>query len=172
MKIVSRLTTAVLVGALCAGAAFAKDSSTRFLKNAAEGGLAEVSMSELAMRKTGNPKIKEFAETMVRDHAAVNTQALALVKKLGVTPQANPISASLSADAAAKLSQYAKLDGAAFDRAYVQNEIAYHRTVNGALEATLIPSAQNPELKGLLQTGLTLFRAHQQHAEHLAAAVK
>jgi putative membrane protein len=135
-------------------------------------GELDVAAGKQALAKSKNKAVREFAETMVRDHAAVNTQALALVKKLGVTPQANPISASLSADAAAKLSQYAKLDGAAFDRAYVQNEIAYHRTVNGALEATLIPTAQNPELKGLLQTGLTLFRAHQQHAEHLAAAVK
>jgi putative membrane protein len=61
-----------------------------------------------------------------------------------------------------------KLSGAAYDRAYVANEVAYHKTVNGALKDTLIPDSQNPELKSLLQTGLSLFTAHQQHAEHLA----
>src|SRR3546814_7059735 len=63
------------------------------------------------------------------------------------------------------------LDGAAFDKAYVQNEIAYHRTVNDALSGTLIPGAHHPELKSLLETGLTLFREHQKHAEHLAQSV-
>jgi putative membrane protein len=62
----------------------------------------------------------------------------------------------------------AKLNGAAFDRAYLQNEIAYHRTVNAALSGTLIPSARNAELKELLGTGLKLFQEHQSHAEHLA----
>ena len=66
----------------------------------------------------------------------------------------------------------ASLDGAAFDQAYATNEVAFHRTVNGALKDTLIPSADNAELKGLLETGLTLFGEHQAHAEHLAAALK
>ena len=74
-----------------------------------------------------------------------------------------------SADERAKLE---KLDGAAFDQAYVDNEVAYHKQVNGALETLLIPSAQNAELKSLLETGLKLFQGHQQHAEHVAASLK
>jgi predicted outer membrane protein len=73
--------------------------------------------------------------------------------------------------AAAKAKELAKLDGAAFDKAYVANEVAFHKTVNGALQSTLIPSARNPELKSLLQTGLKLFQAHQAHAEHLASTL-
>ena len=57
-------------------------------------------------------------------------------------------------------------------KAYIANEVAYHKTVNGALETTLIPSASNPELKGLLQTGLKLFQGHEQHAEKVAAELK
>jgi putative membrane protein len=86
-----------------------------------------------------------------------------------VTPEANPTSKSLSDGAAKTLHDLSRLRGAAFDRAYVRNEVAYHRTVNSALETTLIPNAHNGELKSLLQTGLTLFREHQTHAEHLAA---
>jgi putative membrane protein len=108
---------------------------------------------------------------MVRDHTTVNNQALALVKKLKVTPQDNPTSQSLSKAAAAKLKSLAALKGAAFDKAYVENEIAFHKTVNGALSSTLIPNAHNPELKSLLQTGLKLFTEHQTHAEHLAQTV-
>jgi putative membrane protein len=120
------------------------------------------------LRKSGNAAVKDFANQMVRDHQAVNDKALALVKKLNVTPEDNPTSQSLSAGAQAKRAELDKLSGAAFDRAYVANEVAYHRTVNGALKDTLIPDAQNAELKSLLETGLTLFTAHQEHAEHLA----
>jgi putative membrane protein len=109
---------------------------------------------------------------MVRDHTAVNQKALALVKKLHVTPEANPTSAGLTKAADAELAKLSKLKGAAFDREYVNNEVAYHKTVNGALSSTLIPSAHNAELKSLLQTGLTLFKEHQAHAEQLAAKLK
>jgi putative membrane protein len=109
---------------------------------------------------------------MVRDHTAVNKQALALVKKLKVKPEDNDTSRALTKQAAAKRAELAKLNGAAFDRAYVGNEVAYHKTVNNALENTLIPSANNGELKSLLQTGLKVFQGHEQHAEHVASDVK
>jgi putative membrane protein len=109
---------------------------------------------------------------MVRDHTAVNDKALALVKKLHVTPQDNPTSQSLTKAAAAERAKLSHMSGAAFDREYINNEVAYHKTVNGALESTLIPSAKNPELKSLLETGLTLFREHQAHAEQVAKELK
>lgn len=83
---------------------------------------------------------------MVRDHGAVNDKALALVKRLGVTPQDNPT--------------------------YIANEVAYPQAVNQALEGTLIPSASNAALKSPLQAGLPLFREHQHHAEMLAVVLK
>jgi putative membrane protein len=109
---------------------------------------------------------------MVRDHSAVNDQALALVKKLNVTPKDNDTSRALTKQAVAKRAELAKLNGAAFDKAYVANEVAYHQAVNGALETLLIPSASNAELKSLLQTGLKVFQGHQQHAEPIAATLK
>jgi putative membrane protein len=65
-----------------------------------------------------------------------------------------------------------KLSGAAFDKEYVDNEVAYQKAVNGALQTTLIPAAQNPDLKALLETGLKLFQGHEQHAEHVASMLK
>jgi putative membrane protein len=131
-------------------------------------GQIDIAAGKQALAKSKDKQVRAFAQEMVRDHAAVNDQALALVRKLGVAPQDNATSQALSADAAAKLKAYAALTGEAFDRAYLQNEVAFHRTVNGALESTLIPSAKNAELKGLLQTGLKLFTEHQLHAEALA----
>jgi putative membrane protein len=116
--------------------------------------------------------VREFAQDMVRDHTEVNKQAFALVKKLNVKPEDNDTSRALTKQATAKRDELAKLNGAAFDKAYVANEVAYHKTVNGALENTLIPSANNAELKSLLQTGLKIFQGHQQHAEHVVSDVK
>ena len=104
---------------------------------------------------------------MVRDHKAVNEKALALVKKLNVKPEDNDTSRSLMQQAEAKKKELTALKGAAFDKAYAQNEVAYHQQVNGALQNTLIPNASNGELKDLLSTGLKIFQGHQQHAEHL-----
>lgn len=135
-------------------------------------GNIDIAAAKQALARSHNKAVRAFASEMVRDHAAVNDQALALVKKLHVTPEANPTSASLSKQAAVTLRRMSHLRGRSFDRAYARNEVAYHKTVNGALAGTLIPSADNGELKALLQTGLKLFREHQHHAEHLSANLK
>lgn len=135
-------------------------------------GEIDIAAAKQAEAKASDADVKAFAAEMERDHKAVNEQALALLKKLNVTPQDNPVSQSLSKDAAAKQAELAKLSGRAYDRAYMENEVAYHKKVNAALKDTLIPSAQNAELKTLLQTGLALFQSHQAHAEHILARLQ
>lgn len=135
-------------------------------------GEIDVKAAKQALKKSKNKEVREFAEDMVRDHEAVNKQALALVKKLKVKPEDNATSRSLVKAATAERAKLAKLHGAAFDKAYVANEVAYHKQVNGALETLLIPSAGNAELKDLLKTGLKIFQGHEEHAEHVAADLK
>ncbi len=135
-------------------------------------GVLDIEASKQALAISRNADVRAFAEQMVKDHTAVNDQALALVKKLNVTPEDNATSKSLTTAAAAKRAELGKLTGTAFDKAYIANEVAYHKTVNGALATTLIPSSSSTELKSLLQTGLKLFEGHQQHAEQTAAKVK
>jgi putative membrane protein len=130
-------------------------------------GVIDIKAAQLALKKSKNKEVIAFAKDMVRDHGAVNQKALALVKKLNVTPEDNDTSKGLVKQADDERASLAKLRGAEFDRAYAANEVAYHKTVNGALETLLIPSASNPELKGLLSTGLKIFQGHQEHAEHL-----
>ena len=155
---------------LGSAAAFAADgpSDPEIAHIAYTAGALDVAAGQQALAKSHNAAVRAFAEEMVRDHKAVNDQALALVKKLNVTPEDNPTSQALSKAAADKLAELDKLDGAAFDKAYIDNEVAYHKAVNSALADTLIPAAQNAELKSLLETGLKLFQEHQTHAEHLA----
>ena len=135
-------------------------------------GNIDIAAAKQALARSHSKAVRSFAQQMVRDHQAVNAKALALVKKLHVTPEDNATSQGLTKAAAAEHAKLAKLKGAAFDREYANNEVAYHKTVNGALESTLIPSAKNGELKSLLETGLTLFREHQMHAEEVAKALK
>ena len=171
----ARMSTAVVAACLLSGAALAqsaKPSDPQIAHIAYTAGQLDIDAAKQALAKSKNKDVRAFAEHMVRDHTAVNKQALDLVKKLKVTPEDNDISRALSKAAAAKKAELEKLSGAAFDKAYVSNEAAFHKTVNGALEKTLIPSASNAELKSLLQTGLKVFQGHRQHAEHVAAALK
>ena len=135
-------------------------------------GSIDITAAKQALSMSHNKTVRDFAEAMVRDHNAVNEKALTLLNKLNVTPSDNAVSTALSSDAASKLQSLSVLQGRAFDKAYLQNEIAFHKTVNTALESTLIPAADNAELKALLETGLTLFREHQAHAEHVSAQLK
>src|SRR5574338_1215840 len=98
-----------------------------------------------ALARSHNAMIRSFADQMVRDHKAVNDKALALVKKLHVTPQDNATSQGLTKQADAPRAKLSHLTGAAFDKAYIDNEVAYHKAVNAALQSTLIPSARNAE---------------------------
>jgi putative membrane protein len=170
-----RLSAAIAAVGLLSGAAVAegaKPTDPQIAHITYTAGVIDVAAAKQALAKTSNKDVKEFAENMVRDHEAVNRQALDLVKKLKVTPEDNDTSKSLSKNAAAKLDELAKLKGADFDKAYVANEVGYHKAVDGALETLLIPSASNAELKALLQTGLKIFQGHEQHAEHVAAELK
>ena len=132
----------------------------------------DIKAAQQALQKSHNREVREFAQDMVRDHTAVNDKALALVKNLNVTPQDNDTSRALLKQADAERKKLAGLSGKAFDRAYAQNEVVYHQTVNNALQTTLIPSASNSELKDLLTTGLKIFQGHEQHAEQVAADLK
>jgi putative membrane protein len=170
-----RLSAAIAAFGLLSSAALAqgaKPTDPQIAHIAYTAGVIDIAAAKQALGKTSNKEIKAFAEDMVRDHEAVNKQALDLVTKLKVTPEDNDTSRSLSKNAADKLAELAKLKGAEFDKAYAANEVAYHKAVDGALETLLIPSATNAELKSLLQTGLKIFQGHEQHAEHVAAALK
>jgi putative membrane protein len=168
-------STAIAAIFLVSGAALAqeaKPTDPQIAHIAYTAGEIDIKAAEQALQKSKNNEVRAFAEDMVRDHKAVNEQALALIKKLNVAPQDNNTSKALVKQADEERAKLAKLSGAAFDRAYVENEAKYHQTVNSALEKTLIPSASNPELKNLLSTGLKIFQGHEQHTEQVAAALK
>jgi putative membrane protein len=132
----------------------------------------DVTAGKLAEHKSHNPEVKKFAKQMVTDHNAVNKQATALVKKLKVTPEANPTSKGLEEGGKENIKNLKSLKGAAFDKAYVDHEIAYHQAVLDAIDSVLIPNAKNAELKSLLEKVRPAFVAHLEHAKHIQASLK
>lgn len=131
----------------------------------------DIDAGKLAESKASAKDVKAFAQQMVTDHTGVNKSASALVKKLKVKPEDNPTSASLKAGGEQNVQKLKGLKGAAFDSAYIDNEVTYHQTVIDAMDKTLIPSAKNEELKALLVKVRPAFVAHLEHAKQIQAAL-
>ena len=132
----------------------------------------DIDAGNLAKSMGSNAEVKKFGEQMATDHTGVNKQAVALVTKLKVTPEDNPTAQSLKAGGEKNIANLKGLKGAAFDKAYVDNEVAYHQAVLDAVDKTLIPSAQNAELKALLVKVRPAFVAHLEHAKHIQSTLK
>jgi putative membrane protein len=132
----------------------------------------DIEAGKLAASKSKNKEVKEFGQRMVTDHSGVNKQASALVKKLNVTPEESETSNALKKGGAETLARLKGLQSKEFDKAYVDNEVAYHQTVLDALDKTLIPSAKNAELKDLLVKVRPAFVAHLEHARHMQSTMK
>ena len=131
----------------------------------------DIDAGELAKSHTKNKEVSKFAQQMITDHTAVNKQAGALAKKLGVTPADSDTSKSLKSGAQKNIANLKGLKGAAFDKAYVDHEILYHQQVLDAVDKTLIPGARNEELKELLVKVRPAFVAHLAHAKQLQSSI-
>jgi putative membrane protein len=131
----------------------------------------DIDAGKLAETKASNPDVKAFGKQMVTDHTGVNKSATELVTKLKVTPQENSTSQALKQGGEKNLEHLKTLSGSAFDKAYVDHEVAYHQQVLDALDKTLIPGASNAELKALLVKVRPAFVAHLEHAKHLQSSL-
>jgi putative membrane protein len=132
----------------------------------------DVDAGKLAKSKAKNAEVKKFAEQMIVDHNSVNKSAVELVTKLKVTPEPSDTSKSLKAGGDENITHLKTLKGKAFDKAYVDHEVAYHQAVLDAVDKTLIPSAQNAELKALLVKVRPAYVAHLEHAKHIQSKLK
>ena len=131
----------------------------------------DIDAGKLAASKAADAEVRKFGERMVVDHSGVNKAAVELATRLGVTPEDNATSRALKAAGEKNVAALNALKGAAFDKAYVDNEVAYHQQVLDALDKVLIPGASNKELKALLVKVRPAFVAHLEHAKHQQAAL-
>ncbi|HEX5962575.1 MAG TPA: DUF4142 domain-containing protein [Gemmatimonadales bacterium] len=131
----------------------------------------DIELAKFAQSRVRNEQVRAFAATMITDHSAVNQQAAALAGRLGVTPKDNAVSQSLLKGAAEARAGIERLRGSAFDRAYIDREVAYHQAVIDALDGLLIPTTSNAELKKLLVDVRPAFAAHLAHAKKLQGSL-
>ena len=172
MKFTTSLGVTLLVLAFGATAAWAQGAGPTDAQIAAivvTANQVDIDAGKLAKSKAQSPEVKEFAQRMITDHGGVNKSATELVQKLHVTPEPNATSAKLKQGGDENLAKLKTLSGAAFDKAYIDHEVAYHEAVLSALDKTLIPSAQNAELKALLVKVRPAFVAHLDMAKELQA---
>lgn len=125
----------------------------------------DINYAAIAKEKSKDADVLQFAETMTNDHKAVIEQAVALVKKLNVTPKENEVSKQMLADAEKTKTMLRSKSGKDFDKAYIDNEVAYHKAVIASVENLLIPESENAALKQLLQHIVPALKAHLEHAE-------
>lgn len=129
----------------------------------------DIDHGTLALSKSKNKEVRDFAQQMVTDHSALQKSVSELGAKLNVTPENSGTSRALKAQAEQTTEKLNGLNGKAFDRAYIDNEVAYHQAVINAVSSTLIPNAKNAELKSALQNAGPLFQGHLEHAQRLQA---
>lgn len=129
----------------------------------------DIDYGKLALSKSKNKEVKAFAQQMVTDHSALQKSVFDLGAKLHVTPADSDTQASLKKQAEETTAKLKALSGKEFDKAYIDNEVGYHKAVIDATSNTLIPNAQNAELKAALEGAAPLFKGHLEHAEHVQA---
>lgn len=175
MTSTSRFLPAVL--AIAVTAAYAADAQKPAVSDAQIAQIVvtansiDIGNGEIALKKSKTASVDEFAHLMIKDHTAVNKKAKALVTRLKVKPEASDTSKSLQDAADKEQAKLRGMKGAEFDRAYLENEVAYHKQVLGAISDTLIPNAQNAELKQMLVDVKPAFQAHLDHAQQTLAAL-
>jgi putative membrane protein len=163
-----RIIAFVLATALCltAEAAMAEGpSDPQIAAIVVTANQVDIDAGKLAAARSHTADVRAFAQRMVTDHTGVNKAAVDLVTRLKVTPEDNATSQSLKTEGEQNLANLKTLKGAAFDKAYIDHEVAYHEEVLNAMDKVLIPSAKNEELKALLVKVRPAFVAHLEHAK-------
>jgi putative membrane protein len=166
------LLTLLLCGSVLAARADHQVTDAQIAAIVVAANQVDIDAGKFAAKKSRNPEVKKFAETMVTDHTAVNKSAVELVTKLKVSPDENDTSRSLKSGGEKNVAALHALKGKEFDQAYVAHEVTYHEQVLQALDTVLIPNAQNSELKALLVKVRPAFVAHLEHARHLHSSLR
>lgn len=175
LKILVR-TCGALAAFIAASPAFAQDPSKlndlEIAHSAYTADAIDIEYGKIALAKSTNAEVRKFAELMVSDHSAVNEAAGKLLAKLKAEPKDNDFSKALLAGAEKKKAEFAKLEGAAFDKAYAENELGYHQTVNKVLSEAWLPNIKNAEVKEFFVKAAATFKIHEDHASKMVAGLK
>ena len=167
----TKAVLAVALGTFAMGAKAQAPSDPQIVGIVVAANQIDINAGKLALAKSQNPEVRKFAQQMVDDHTSVQKSVFALGAKLHVKPADSPTEDALKKGAAESEAHLKTLSGAAFDRAYIDHEVAYHKQVIDAVKTTLIPDAQSAELKSALEGAAPMFQGHLEHAEHMQSSM-
>ncbi len=132
----------------------------------------DIDQAKLALAKSKNPQIREFANQMISDHTNLEKSVADLAKKLNLTPEPSATSKQLQQQATEESKKLKSLSGEAFNKEYASHEVAFHQAVIDTATKTLIPNAKSPELKSTLEGAGPLLEGHKQHAQQLVQSLQ
>ena len=127
----------------------------------------DIETGSLAATKATRKEVKDFGAMLARDHKVVQDSGRALATKLKVTPTPVPADFPLKVAHETGMKKLQGLSGAAFDKAFLEHEVAYHKAVIEAVNKTLLPALKSQEVKALVLKVAPAFAAHQLAAEQL-----
>lgn len=144
--------------------AFAADiPDLAFYRNAAEGGIAEVEMGNMAQQQARSPSVRDFGALMVKDHSAVNEKLKAIADSKNITLPANTSVEEMTAKARLKA-----LSGASFDKSYIKGMIKDHQEDIAEFKKEA-SSGRDPEARAFASATLPTLEAHLKKLQSIAA---
>lgn len=132
---------------------------------------AEIQEGQLALQKSRNDAVRQFAQRMISDHTALNQELMAHMRRRDGKAGDNPITHQLMSNAQQSTRNLQQLDGMQFDRAYIQNQVAMHQWLLNTLDNALIPSADSNRLEADLREARDVIAAHLQHARQIQSSM-
>jgi putative membrane protein len=133
-----------------------------FVKKALEGNIAEIEMGKLALQKSNDDQVKQFAQRMVDDHTKMQDQLKPVAEQMGVKVPDGPSKGQMKS-----MDKMKALSGDAFDQAYIKDMVKDHKKDDSdfKLEAQ---STQNPQLKQLVSEADQTIESHLQQIQQIA----
>jgi putative membrane protein len=139
-----------------------KADDRHFMKEAAEDGLAEVELGQLAADKGSSPEVKKFGQRMVKDHTEANDQLKQVASQKGVTLPSSP-----SAKDKATKNKLSNLSGDAFDKAYMADMVKDHKKDVAAFQQES-ENGQDPDIKQFASKTLPTLQDHLKQAKSIS----
>lgn len=150
-------------------AADTSDSATddkAFMTRAAESGMAEVRLGQMAQQKSSNAEVKQFAQRMVTDHTKANNELKQIAQKENVTLPTEP-----SAKHKELMDKLQKLSGAEFDREYMKTQVEDHQTAVNLFKNEA-DGGSNANVKAFASKTLPTLKEHLQMARDINGKLK
>jgi len=137
-------------------------SDRQFITQAAQGGMAEVQLGQLALKRASSNQVKKYAQQMINDHTRANKQLMALATKRGVTPPT-----TIGSRYEAVRARLSKLSGRNFDQAYMNEAGIKAHAEQETLYRSQSQQGQDPQLKAFAAKTLPVVQGHLRMAQKI-----